>query len=296
MPWNPLPPPPNISGQNIWIGTSGYYYDDWQERFYPPKRAESEHDRLRYYQKYFSFVEINTTFYREPVPQFFLDIEKRSKPGMMYSVKVFRDISHSSEFDTGKGRSLMENQVAAAAPLIETGRFYSFLIQLEDHVQRKQSTLDYLLAVSQTAIKRHADVHIEFRHNSWHQEHVLQSMKDAGVGICNTEIPPVAHAFPLKAYATSDKGYIRYSGRNTDTWYQGKKAVNAKERLAQRNARYDYLYSDAEIKDRAEGLITLHRKTNTVAGAFNNHYLAKAVINALQMIDLLDKRLRGVLP
>jgi len=296
MLFSPFPIPADITQRGFYIGTSGYYYDDWGGRFYPPRKEESERDRLQYYQKYFSFVEINTTFYREPVLQLFLDIEKRSKPNMMYSVKVFKDISHSRERNPAKGQDLMEKQVTAAAPLIESGRFYSFLIQLEDHVQRKQATLDYLLAVSDIAIRRHADVHIEFRHGSWHQQHVLQSLKDAGVGLCNTEIPPVAHAFPLKAYATSEKGYTRYSGRNIENWYPQQKAESPKGRLEQRNARYNYLYSEAEIKERVGGLYALHNKTNTVAVAFNNHYLASAVFNALQTIDFLDRKLRGLLP
>ena len=294
--------PPDITVQGFYVGTSGYYYDDWLGVFNPNKitKAKAEglseqdkidQDRLQFYQKYFSFVEINNTFYREPLLAHFLDIERRSKESMKYAVKAHRDISHTRENDIEKGRELMQRHIAAVSPLIETGRFFSFLIQLEDHVFRSRQKLDYLLAVASEAIRRRIDVHIEFRHRSWHDENVLIALKNSGVGICNTEIPAIGHAFPLKAYATTDKGYIRYSGLNIESWYPGKKPVSAKEKLAARNARYNYEYSDEELLSRAEGQLKLHKKTSSVAVAFNNHFQAKAVRNSIKNIKLLKQKL-----
>lgn len=294
--------PPDISQSGFRIGTSGYYYDDWVGRFNPPivrgKRLTSlsdeerkDQDRLQFYQKYFRFVEINNTFYREPMLSSFLDMEKRSHPDTQYTVKVHRDISHTRSWNKEKSAAMMRDHITAVSPLIETGRFYSFLIQLEDHLCRSQERLDYLLTVSSEAVKKKIDVHIEFRHNSWHNRHVLQSLKDSGVGICNTEIPPVPHAFPLKAYATTDKGYVRYSGRNTAHWVPTKKAGTAKERLEQRNNRYNYLYSKEELTERVKGQITLSRKTGEVAVAYNNHFQTKAILNAIQNINLIKMKL-----
>jgi uncharacterized protein YecE (DUF72 family) len=111
------------------------------------------------------------------------------------------------------------------------------------------------------------------------------------VGICNTEIPAVPHAFPLKAYATTDKGYLRYSGLNLKHWYPEKKAGSAKERLNQRNMRYDYKYTDGEVKQRAEGQLALAKKTRAVAVAYNNHYRIAAVLNAIFNLKWLKWKL-----
>jgi uncharacterized protein YecE (DUF72 family) len=301
-PWQPMEIPPDITSQGFYIGTSGYYYDDWIGVFNPHKitKAKAEglseqdkidQDRLQFYQKYFSFVEINNTFYREPLLTHFLDIERRSKESMKYAVKVHKDISHTKENDAQKGKELMRRHIAAVSPLIETGRFFSFLIQLEDHVFRNRQKLDYLLAVASEAVRQRIDVHIEFRHRSWHDENVLTALKNSGVGICNTEIPAIGHAFPLKAYATTDKGYIRYSGLNSEHWYPDKKPISAKEKLATRNARYNYEYSDEELLARAEGQMKLHKKTTRVAIAFNNHFQAKAIRNSIKNIKLLKQKL-----
>jgi uncharacterized protein YecE (DUF72 family) len=307
-PWQPMDVPPDITKNGVYVGTSGYYYDDWIGVFNPPplrrtRRGtkalheltddqKTDQDRLQFYQKYFSFVEINNTFYTEPSLARFLDIESRSKESMLYSVKVHRDISHTRENDAAAGRDMMQRHITAVSPLIESGRFFSFLIQLEDHVFRTQKKLDYLLNVASVAVSEHIDVHVEFRHISWHNEQVLTALKNSGVGICNTEIPHVEHAFPLKAYATTDKGYIRYSGLNMENWYPAQKAVSPKERVAQRNARYDYEYSDEELSQRVSGQLLLRTKTTRIGIAFNNHFQAKAIRNAMKNMRLLLERLK----
>ncbi|MRR11039.1 DUF72 domain-containing protein, partial [bacterium] len=43
------------------VGTSGWSYDHWQERFYPAGLASKE--RLGYYAGRFDTVEINASFY-----------------------------------------------------------------------------------------------------------------------------------------------------------------------------------------------------------------------------------------
>ena len=216
-------------------------------------KRRADQDQLRFYQKYFPLVEINNTFYREPMLTNFVDIERRSRPATKYVVKVYRDISHTKRWEAETGKALMRNHITAVSPLVETGRFYSFLIQLEDRTIRNQERLDYFLAVASEAVRMKLDVHIEFRHNSWHNLYPLQALKDSGIGICNTEIPPVKYAFPLKAYATTEKGYVRYSGRNIQNWVPKGKQKTSKARIEARNARYDYLYSEPEMEERGGG-------------------------------------------
>ncbi len=301
--WKPMEIPPDITAQGFYIGTSGYYFEDWIGVFNPPKprrsqkletiAAKEDFDRLRFYQKYFRFVEINASFYTEPSQQTYLDIERRSLINSLYVVKVHQSVSHTKEWDAQKSRGTMKRYLEAVAPLVETGRFYSFLIQLEDHNEHSLRKLDYFLAVCEPAVQRKIDVHIEFRNRTWHREAVLAKLKDFGIGICNTDIPPFPHVFPLKAYATTPKGYIRYSGRNMESWYPATKAKTAQERIMQRNSRYDYRYSNSEIRENVAAQLTLGQKTNIVAAAYNNHYNAQAVVNGIENIKVLNERLRA---
>ncbi len=264
--------PANTPRHKVHIGTSGYHYDDWVGCFYPPSTKKSgkngtNGDKLHYYQKYFSFLEINQTFYQEPVQQTFLDLERRSKPGMLYAVKMHQDLSHQTHFDADRGIAILRRHAEAVAPLVETGRFYSFLIQLDERLAKSHKALEYLLRVASEAVRLRMSVHIEFRHRSWHQEYVLQTLKDGGVGICNTEIASVAPVFPLKSYATTDKGYVRYHGLNPEKT---------------RNGQCAYLYSDAEIAGRVKMQWALMEKVESLAVVYSNPLQAGSAINAME--------------
>ncbi len=302
--WKPMEIPPDCEDGGYYVGTSGYYFDDWIGRFNPPMASKTtmrnlthqdraDQDRLLFYQKYFPLVEVNNTFYREPSFDQFVDINTRSRSRTQYIVKVHRDISHSKSQDADQARSMMRRYVSSVAPIQESGRFFSFLIQLEDHLRFSNRCLDYLRLVASEATYSDHDVHIEFRHISWHSVQAFQALKDAGIGICNTEIPPVSHAFPLKYYATTDKGYVRYSGRNLDNWYPSGPQTTSKERTEARNARYDYMYSEDEVGDRVLGQISLRQKTSSVAVAYNNHYNAQAVMNGIMNLKILNSLVTG---
>ncbi|HMD69059.1 MAG TPA: hypothetical protein VKF42_09300, partial [Chitinivibrionales bacterium] len=58
------------------------------------------------------------------------------------------------------------------------------------------------------------------------------------------------------------------------------------------NNRYDYRYSEVEIKLHAADQIKLAQKTNVVAAAYNNHFNAQAVQNAIENIKVLNEKLR----
>ena len=286
--WKPQDIPPDLSALGLRVGTGGYSFDDWDGRFYPPAARE----RLPFYQLYFSFLELNHTFYQEPLVSQFAELERRSKPGMLYSVKAHRDVSHKGTWNAEEGRALMRRHAAAVSPLAESGRFYSFLIQLDEGVERARKVLDYLLAAGSAAVSAGLDVHIEFRNRTWHQEPVLQALKDAGIGICNTDLPPLPHVFPSRAYVTSGKAYARYCGRNLGAWRPDGPGTpgSPSDRLRARNARYAYRYPERELEELARGVLAMRGKAGTVAAVFKNHVEAHAAVNALELARLLAMR------
>jgi len=270
--WQALPLPQDITKKGIYTGTAGFEHPAWIGRFYPQDMAiagkgwaHRSYKQFLYYQRYFPLVEITSTFEAEPRLQMFMELAKRSWDRTTFSVQVHQKMSHRRTWDRQEGRKLMQQHVQAVSPLAETGKFYSFIISLAEENDRSLAKLDYLLAIAEVAVRKRMDVHIEFKHKSWHLEHVLKRMKDNGIGICNTDLPASATAFPLKAYATSSKGYIRYSGKEGN----------------------DYLYTVDEIISRVEGQQLLLRKTDSVAIAYTNFGNGNAVVNAIEnMIQL----------
>jgi uncharacterized protein YecE (DUF72 family) len=50
----------------IYLGTSGFSYQDWVGNFYPP--GMPKRDWLTYYAREFNACEVNSTFYALPGP------------------------------------------------------------------------------------------------------------------------------------------------------------------------------------------------------------------------------------
>ena len=298
--WKPVEPPPDITSSGFYVGAAGYDFDDWAGRFYSPARtrepkARAGLNRLAFYQTYFPFVEIHHTFEDEPQISTFLDIETHSAKSIRYAVRVHRQISHVQKPDIKSAVDLMRRHIQAVSPLVESGRFYTFLIQLDDRLLRSQKRLDYLVAVASEAVRHRLDVHIEFRHISWHHVYPIQVLKDNGIGICNTELPPAGSLFPLKAYATTDKGYIRYNGLNHEN---GRRRAHKAHKTdaesngsqeAPRSRDNDYLYSEGEIEKRVTGQVALSKKVSSLAIAYANCARAQAVVNAIQNIRQLKQ-------
>ncbi|MCA1726633.1 MAG: DUF72 domain-containing protein, partial [Actinobacteria bacterium] len=76
----------------IWIGTSGWQYAHWKERFYPkglPQKAW-----LEYFVERFPTVEINNSFYMTPKPASYEGWRDRTPEGFVFAVKAHRYITH----------------------------------------------------------------------------------------------------------------------------------------------------------------------------------------------------------
>src|SRR6266478_2821541 len=76
----------------IWIGTSGFSYKEWKDKFYP--REVPDRDRLRYYASRLNSVEIDSTFYRMPTAKM-LDAWNAATPEhFRFAIKASQQITH----------------------------------------------------------------------------------------------------------------------------------------------------------------------------------------------------------
>jgi uncharacterized protein YecE (DUF72 family) len=85
---------------------------------------------------------------------------------------------------------------------------------------------------------------------------------------------------------TSDTAYFRFHGRNYKSWW----------RHAESEDRYNYLYSPDEQRELAEDVGEVAGKTDSTYAFYNNHYGAKAVVNALQLDLAFGRPPRSPLP
>jgi uncharacterized protein YecE (DUF72 family) len=139
------------------IGTSGWQYKDWRERFYPkqvPQRAW-----LEYYAERFRLVEINNTFYMLPKPETFEAWRKRTPEDFSFVVKANRYITHIRRLR--QAEDSIDRFMANARHLGD--KLGPILVQLPPNLQADTASLDSCLG-------RFGDVAVtvEFRHDSWY--------------------------------------------------------------------------------------------------------------------------------
>ena len=136
---------------------------------------------------------------------------------------------------------------------------------------------------------------VEFRHASWldeeHRAETLRFLEDLGAGNVIVDAPRIDGAknlVPTVAALTSPTAYIRFHGRNADTW--NKRGGSAAER-------FDYLYSADELREWVSPLRELAEKAEQAYAFFNNNAtssdgrggrMAQAAANAQQLQRLLQ--------
>jgi uncharacterized protein YecE (DUF72 family) len=253
------------------IGTSGYSFKDWVGPFYPPGTRPEQ--QLEFYAQQFDCLELNVTYYRVPDAKLFAGLERRTPPGFEFIVKLHSEVTHARSGEPEVDRAFVE----ATQPLAEAGKMKGFLAQFPYSFHNTQESRVYLAGLRQRFPA--APLFVEFRHASWLVPPVAPFLRNAGLSWVSVDEPALPNLLPPEARATSDLGYVRFHGRNAARWYAGG------------SERYDYNYSDAELREWAQKIRQLVEETRQVYVFFNNCHAGQAPTNAQAMKDLLDQLL-----
>ncbi|MGD9899125.1 MAG: DUF72 domain-containing protein [Calditrichaceae bacterium] len=253
----------------IQIGTSGYSYDDWRGVFYPDGMQKK--DMLEYYTRHFGTVEINATYYTIPSVSVFSRMAEKTPKQFEFIVKTNQETTHRRL----ENESAFKKLTDAVQPLIESGKFRGFLAQFPYSFKNNEINRKYLIETRKYA--GNLPLFAEFRNSSWNKPQIVPFLHDHGIGYVNVDEPALEGLIPGQEIATTETGYIRFHGRNEDSWWSG-----------QGSARYDYEYKEEELKEWLIHISNLMKKTYKTYIYFNNHPNGKAIKNARQMISLLD--------
>jgi uncharacterized protein YecE (DUF72 family) len=254
----------------IYVGTSGYSYQDWVGPFYPPGLPSGQF--LGHYARLFPAVEIDYTYYRMPDPQTLAGMARRTPPDFRFAVKATSILTHereATEQDFAEYRRGVE-------PLVEAGKLSAVLAQFPYSFQNSEAHRAYL-----THLRRSLPdlpLVVEFRHVSWIIEPIFELLRELQLGFCCVDQPQFSRLVPPIALATSEVSYVRFHGRNAEKWWQHQEAWE----------RYNYLYDEVELGGWVEKIGALAAASRQTLVFFNNHYQAQAVQNALQFTELLE--------
>ena len=256
------------------VGCSGWNYPDpaekggWVGPFYPDSKARF----LRFYSKYFRTVEMDSTFYERFYSKMtlgtFIGIGKAAGDNFQISLKVPETITHLKRMHPDS-LPAFEAFLEKIGPLKRMGKLGVILFQLPPsftvtEFRHVESFLDRL--------PREYEYAVEFRHPSWHTEGPWELLNQHNVAAVMTDSPESSLQYLSNVTITADHGFIRLHGRNRGYWY-------------------NYLYSDEELTPWVQKARDVMAETMILRIYFNNHYGAKAVINALRFREMLGESL-----
>ena len=255
----------------LFIGTSGYHYDDWRDVFYP---ADTPGNRmLEFYCDHFNTVELNVTYYKIPNYKTFMRFAEKTPPNFHFIVKTHQETTHRRQENRDSLMKLSE----AVQPLIDTGKFMGYLAQFPYSFKNSEPNRKYLVETRKLIGEQ--VLFVEFRNDTWLKSPITDFLKMNEIGYVNVDQPKLKGLLPPQDISTNNIGYLRLHGRNEKDWWDGKGS-----------ARYDYEYSDEELKEWLTNISNILRKTYKTYIFFNNHPGGKAVKNAKQMIEILKAK------
>jgi uncharacterized protein YecE (DUF72 family) len=240
---------------------------------YPEQKPRGFYEAA-YLAKYFDTIEINVSFYR-PIPAKTADAwlgQVQQNENFRFTAKLWRGFTHDRTATAADEKEFKEG----VTPLLEAGRLGALLLQFPWSFRNTQENREYVTRL-RGQFSEYPLV-LEVRHASWSEPGTLDMLEQLDLGLCNIDQPLFKRSIKPSAVATSSIGYVRLHGRNYQSWFTENRHVGE---------RYDYLYSIAELDpwlDRVKAVEHAAKDTYVVT---NNHFLGKAVVNALEISSIL---------
>ncbi len=253
----------------LYIGTSGYSYDDWKGRWYPPSISKSK--MLEFYAERFGAVEINSTFYRIPPARMMDSLVQRGGDRMVYSVKVSQQVTHHRDLSEATLTAFLKS----VEPVAKSERLGALLAQFPFRFHFTAENRKYLKAVVAQLVP--LPLVIEIRHDTWDAPDALAFFEDHGLSRCITDMPTLRGLPSTIRKLTGPIAYIRFHGRNGKRWFDAENPADP----------YDYLYSREELAGWVEPIREFEQSAETAFAFFNNHINGQAPANACTFMELL---------
>lgn len=213
------------SENKAFIGCSGFSERLWKGFFYPEDLPSK--DYLTYYSERVNSVEINSTFYRKPTLKTLENWYARTPESFKFFIKMPKGISHIKRLKDTKADTA-EFTAHISSGLKE--KLSGFLFQLppsyhfnEENMQRVLDTVDLeFLNV------------VEFRHESWWTDEVLETLKQHKIIFCGVSFPK---GVPADVMINSDE-VVYYRLHGVPVLFKSEYSEDELKALAQKIAKF----------------------------------------------------------
>lgn len=279
------------------------------DKFYP-EGVDTPEERLRFYAGQFDLVEADSTYYGLPVESMTQRWAERTPEDFVFDVKAFslftehpaavqrlpRDVREMLPEDVASKQNLYRKDVPADVvdrcwstfvdglmPLHDAGKLGVVVFQFPKWVFPNRRTWRYFDEVRERLGPFRAAV--EFRNNVWmradNREETLARLGDLGFTyICVDEPQGFTSSVPPVVAATSDVGFVRFHGRNRETW---------EKRTRTSAERFDYWYSPQELDEWVPGVRELLRQAEQVHLVMNTNNEDQGPANAALLRERLGQ-------
>jgi len=207
----------------LFAGASGYSFKEWKGVFYPDDiKAE---DMLPFYSGRLPTVEINNTFYRMPKTSVIENWAAATPDDFRFSIKASQRITHMSRLRAETAAEpvgyLYKNLAALRA------KRGPVLFQLPPNMKKDLARLTGFLSL----LPADHNATFEFRNDTWFDDEVYATLKNAGAALCLSEREDSA---PPPLVETAPWGYVRlrletYTDADLKEWARTLRASSWRE-------------------------------------------------------------------
>ncbi len=289
------------------IGTCGWSYPSgrgtWNGLFYPPARRGRKFDELAYYAEHFDTVEVNSTFYRLPRVDVTRTWAERTPRGFEFSIKLYQAFTHPGMAGTAAARGARAGAArqpvdpvpavttrdvdefrASIDPLAQAGKLGAVLVQFPPSFKQTDASVEYLGWLLRAFAGY--SLAVELRHRTWSDslQQTLTLLNESGAAWVQIDEPKFRFSIRQNLLPNvTGFYYMRLHGRNAAKWWKHDESED----------RYDYLYSREELRPFAEAAKAVRTIVRKAYLYLNNHFAAKAVVDAVEMKDLVGEPVTG---
>jgi uncharacterized protein YecE (DUF72 family) len=248
-----------------WIGTSGWSYSHWARgRFYPNGLKPGQW--LAFLAGHFNTVELNTSFYRPPRPEYierWRDQVPGGSGGFRFAIKLWRMITHRKKLFNC--RDQLDSFIELFRPLGMARKRGPLLVQLPPSLRPGIDRLDAFLTNLKRSLGRMRwPVTVEFRHRDWICDETCEVLDRHGIAMCLADMPECPATEPNDG---ADFIYIRRHGPAGD--YRGS-------------------YSEEQLQHDAKRIRAWLQDGRDVYIYYNNDAEGYAVDNARRLKELVE--------
>lgn len=257
----------------IRVGTCGWKYKDWNGIVYPARKPRG-FDELAYLARYFTTIEINSSYYGPPramaAKQWVRSVSENTS--FQFTAKLFHTFTHERKPGPADEKDFKDG----IAPIVEAGRLGALLLQFPWSFRNTSENREYLTGLHRRF--REYPVVLEVRHASWTDPEILDLLGELEIGICNIDQPLFKRSIKPAAESAATLGYVRLHGRNYKSWFDKEATVRE---------RYDYLYPVDQLEPWIMRVREIATKAKDTYVLTNNHNFGKSAVNAIQLISIL---------